>query len=357
VKLRLNSTILALPLICCIVACTREPSATSEESLRPAYVVELGVNEPKTITWIGEVRAVHRAELGFPVAGRVVFVAVDVGDKVAVGQVLATLDMLPLKSQLLATQNEVARAEAQANEARQRSERVLRAQAAGATSGAEATGVKAELLSAEAALRAASAQRDAANWALEHATLRAPVTGVVASRQIESGHSTGPGAPVLTIDGNGRELSLLMPASQTVKPGQQVMLRNDGSDVQSRVLRVGNRLEAGGVKRVYVSVPDAATVGSTWSVSLTEPENDKAFRIPFRAVLPGTIATNGYVLRVGKDGRTVEQVTVKLGALQDDTIELIEGLTKGDRVIVAGAAGIRPGSLIKPVIYRSEVKS
>ncbi|MFW1411053.1 biotin/lipoyl-binding protein, partial [Vibrio parahaemolyticus] len=74
-----------------------------------------------TLGYIGEVRAAHRAELAFAVAGRVASVAVDVGDRVQAGQVLAALDPQPLKSQLAAAHAELARTEALLAEARRRS--------------------------------------------------------------------------------------------------------------------------------------------------------------------------------------------------------------------------------------------
>lgn len=338
-------------------ACADSPVAPAAEAPRPAYVVEAGAGGGDSLAWIGEVRAARRAELAFPVAGRVATVAVEVGDTVRAGQVLAQLDLLPLKAQLLAAQGEVARHEAQLAEARQRVDRVRRAQAAGATSGGEVSGVQAELAAAEAALRAVGAQRDAANWSLDHATLRAPLAGVVASRLVEAGQAAGPGAPVLTIDGDGRELSVLLPASQDVKAGQTVTLKSAGSESSSRVLRVAGRLDAGGVRRVVLSVPASAAVGSTWSVSLPGAAGSQALRVPLRAVLPDTQAGTGRVLRLAKDGRTVEQVAVQIGALHGDAIDITAGLSAGDRVIVAGAAGIRPGSLVKPVAYRAEVKS
>lgn len=340
-----------------LVACTKDSPSASTESARPAYVVEVRNSGGDATGYIGEVRAQRRAELAFPVAGRVATVAVEVGDTVRAGQVLARLDLQPLKAQVAAAQGEVARAEAHAAEARQRAERVRRAHAAGATSGGEASSVQAELAAAEAALRAAGAQRDAATWSLEHATLRAPVPGVVATRLLEAGQAAGPGAPVLSIDGDGRELSLLLPAALPLKAGQSVMLRNAGSETPTRVLRVAGRLEAGGVRRVFLAVPESATVGSTWTVSLPGISNAQALRVPLRAVLPDDTAGSGRVLRLAKDGRTVEQVAVKLGALTGDAIEVTAGLTAGDRVVVAGAAGIRPGSLVKPVAYRSEGKS
>lgn len=365
-----RGAILALALwpVLGLVACSNRPAPAAPEAARPAYVTPARAGGADTLGYIGEVRAAHRAELAFAVAGRVASVAVDVGDRVQAGQVLAALDPQPLKSQLAAAHAELARTEALLAEARRRVERIGRAQAAGATSGGEASGAQAELAAAEAAQRAASAQRDAALWSLEHATLRAPLSGVVARRLAEPGQAAGPGAPALTIDGAGRELSLLLPASVTLKPGQAVTLRHADGEVPSRVLRVAGRLEAAGVRRVFLSMPDHASVGSTWSVSLSPASKaassaasatatDAAPRVPLRAVLPDAQSGSGRVLRLARDGRTVEQVAVKLGALHGDAIEITAGLAAGDQVIVAGAAGIRPGSIVKPVAYRGEVKS
>ena len=340
-----------------LAACSKQPAPEVAETVRPAYVTDVRAGDSDALLWTGEVRAARRAELAFPVAGRVASVSVEVGDRVRAGQVLAKLDPQPLKAQLVAAQGELARTEAQVSEARQRTERVRRAQAAGAASGGEASGAQTELAAAEAALRAASAQRDAAAWSLENATLRAPVAGVVATRQLEPGQAAGPGAPVLMIDGDGRELSLLLPASMSVKAGQSVTLRSAGGESSSRVLRVAGRLDAGGVRRVFLAVPESASVGSTWSAMLPGFAGTQGLRVPLRAVLPGPLSGNGSVLRLAKDGRTVEQVSVKLGPLHGDAIEVTSGLVEGDRVIVAGAAGIRPGSLVRPIAYRDEAKS
>jgi RND family efflux transporter MFP subunit len=324
-------------------------------------VAEVRAGAADTLGYIGEVRAARRAELAFPVAGRVATVAVEVGERVRAGQVLATLDLQPLQAQLAAAQADLARAEAQVAEARLRAERVQRAQVAGAASGGEVTGAKAELAAAEATVRAAAAQRDAAAWSLQQASLRAPLPGVVALRGVEPGQAAGPGAPVLAIDGDSRELSLLLPAALALQPGQALLLRSGTAAEPSRVLRVAGRLEAGGLRRVFVAVPDSAAVGSTWAVSLQGSQGGAAgaaaVRVPLRAVLPDASAGSGRVLRLAKDGRTVEQVAVTLGALHGDAIDITSGLAAGDRVVVAGAAGIRPGSVVKPVPYRGEVKS
>lgn len=336
--------------------CSGPASTASAETVRPAFVTEVRSGAADTLQFVGEVRATQRAELAFPVSGRVASVAVEVGDTVRAGQVLAVLDLQPIQAQRSAALADLARAEAQWSEARQRLERVQSAQASDAVAAGELGAVQAEVRVAEAAARAATAQRDLADWSLQHATLRAPVAGVVASRSLEPGQAAGPGAPVLALDGSGRELSVLVPGRMAIKAGQPVQLRSDGADSVSRVLRVASRLEAGGVRRVFLTLPEGASVGSTWSVGLSAPRPGAAAavaQIPLRAVLPEAAPGKGRVLRLAADGRTVQAVPVTLGALHGDSVEIVSGLAVGERVVVAGAAAIQPGTVVQPIAYKT----
>lgn len=337
------------------------------EEVRPAYVASVREGGADN-TFIGEVRAGQRAELAFAVSGRVLGVHVETGDKVRAGQVLARLDEQPLRAQWVAAMADVSRAEAQLAEIRLRSDRLKLAQEANAISAAELTGIRAEMTSAEAALRSAHAQAELAKWSLDHALLRAPIDGVVATRGLEPGQTAGPGAPAIILDGAGRELSLLIPERLPIKPGQPVRLRNETTEATSRVLRINERMETGGLRRIFLSAPAHASVGATWRVMLSNENQSPSLQIPLRAVLPTSQSETGMVLRlgadrrtaelplgevlrIGMDGHTTELVKVQLGALSGDWIEIRSGLTARDRVVVAGAAGIQPGSLVKPVPY------
>lgn len=341
-----------VPLAALLAACSSEPAPVAL-NVRPAFVVEARAGASDRVAWVGEVRAARRAELAFAVAGRVASVAVDVGDTVHAGQVLARLDAQPLRAQLTAAAGELARAQALRAEAQQRLQRLATAQQAGVASTAETGAVQAEAAAADAALRAAQAQLDLATWQLDQAVLRAPVDGVVGTRQLEPGQSAGPGAPGLAIDGAGRELAVLVPAARTLKPGQPVTLRQGDQTLPSRVLRTAARLEAGGVRRVFLAVPETAAVGSTWSVDIEVPGGATALQVPLRAVLPAAEPGRGQVLRVAQDGRT-EAVVVMLGPLHGEWVEVDQGLAPHDRVVVAGAVAIAPGTVVAPVAWRAE---
>ncbi|KAG0748733.1 hypothetical protein G6F24_015348 [Rhizopus arrhizus] len=74
-----------------------------------------------------------------------------------------------------------------------------------------------------------------------------------------------------------------------------------------------------------------------------------ALQVPFRAVLPSAVGGKGQVLRLAKDGKTTELAEVSLGQYHGDWIEVSGQISAGQRVVVAGAKAIRPGTQIKPV--------
>ncbi len=74
-------------------------------------VVERGT-AVATLATVGTITPVQQADLTFPVAGTVGTVAVDVGQQVAAGQVLATLDPTPLQATVVTAQASLASAQA-----------------------------------------------------------------------------------------------------------------------------------------------------------------------------------------------------------------------------------------------------
>lgn len=351
---------LALWLIAPAVAlggCSQAPAPALTEDVRPAYVVQARPARPASIDLIGEIRAAQRAELAFAVSGRVSQVLVQAGDTVRQGQVLAVLDAAPLRATVAASQGEVNRVLAVQQELRDRLDRLRNAQQAGAARVGEFEALQAELNASQAALGTARAQLASAQWSLEQSQLRAPVAGSIGLRSLELGQVITAGAPVLSVDGPGRELSVWVPDSVRLQPGQSVSLAQPGVPPGStRVLRVGSRQEAAGLIRVYLAAPEQAVIGSTWTVSLIPGKAGQeapagTTEIPRRAVLPSRQEGKGKVLRLAGDGKTVEQVDVQVGQARGDWVQITRGLSQGDPVVVAGAVGIAPGSLVRPVPY------
>lgn len=334
-----------------LTACNNAPSQQTPPAPRPALVITAGSMTQQGQAYIAEVRAISRAELAFAVSGRVTRLHADVGDSVRAGQLLAELDTTPLRAQLLAAGSDEAAARVRWQEVHQRHARIQAAQQGQAISAGEMEAVKAELDAAAATLAAASAQRSQAEWALAQASLRAPVDGVIGSRQLAVGQSAGPGASVFSIEGSGRELALWLPANVKLATGQSVALQHEQALHNGKVLRVAATLGAGGQRQVFISAPTQAQPGDTWQVLLGRG-SATGISIPLRALLPGQNAHHGHVLRLAADGHTVEKVAVVTEGVQDDRVRIASGLNAGDSVVVAGAAAITPGTRVTPVLLR-----
>src|SRR5450830_520605 len=306
------------------------------EDVRPAYVTAAREASPPSLELVGEVRAAQRAELAFAVA---------------------VLDAAPFRATVATSQGEVQRALALQEELRQRLDRLSRAQQAGATRVGETEALQAELNASQAVLSTARAQLALAQWSLEQSQLRAPVAGSIGLRALELGQVVTAGAQVISVDGPGRELSVWLPDWLRLQPGQAVNLMKQGAQPWStRVLRVGSRQEAGGLVRAYLAAPEQAVVGSTWLMRLqhgsaAKVPHDGTTEIPGRAVLLGLREGQGKVLRLARDGKTVEQVEVQVGQARGEWVQITQGLAQGDTVVVAGAAGIAPGTLVRPMPY------
>lgn len=159
------------------------PAVAAAEAL-PTQVVQ---PHPVVLTLPVEsvVEAVRQAVVAAQVAGRVLEVGVDAGDPVKAGQLLARID-----SREAAEQEQAARA--QYLNAKADYERTLSLFKQKFVS-------QAAVDRAKATLDSAAAQQGAAAASASHASIRSPLTGVVARRHVEPGDMAMPGKPLFTV--------------------------------------------------------------------------------------------------------------------------------------------------------------
>lgn len=324
-----------------LAGCGSADNAAPPAAPRPVLVATVVQAPLGGLSFAGEVRARERAELAFAVAGVVREVRVEPGATVRRGQLLARIDTTPQQAQLAAADAEGQRLQAALAEAQRRETRVKAARDSGAASESEWTAIQAEVQSARAALAAAQAQRSAAAWSREQTELRAPFDGRVAMRQLEIGQAVGAGAPVLAVEGRGRELWLAVPASLALKVGQTVKMQGPAGEASGRVQELGARLEAGGARRVLLSAPDAWPTGEAVAVQLWPADGNAALQVPLRAVqLDPTRPGQGQVLRLPVGKSVPEPVAVQLGAMQGEHVEVRSGLKPGEQVVLAGGQSL-----------------
>jgi RND family efflux transporter MFP subunit len=197
--------------------------------------------------------------------------------------------------------------------------------------------------SAEVALRAAQANEAGAQKRLDEATVRAPASGVISKRAVDSGDRVKDGDLLFQLV-DTRELEYV----RAVRIGAPVMLAVTGADsgVTGRVARVNATVdEATRQVKVYLTVANRAgrLVGglfATGRIVLHDVKN--AVAVPSTAVRTGPDGT-AYVLII--EGGKIARRDVTVGATDEQAslVEIKTGLQGGETVIVGPANGLDAG--------------
>jgi RND family efflux transporter MFP subunit len=317
-----------------VVACTGE-AEVAEQSAAPVIAVEvlnIAASGPD-----GEIRAsglvAYKREtaLGFGAPGEIESLVVDVGDRVAAGQVLATLR----KTTTGADAGEAALAR---QTAEQNFDRVTRLHAAGAAS-------QSELDNARLALERAR----------ERVSIVAPAGGIVLQRDAEPGQMVSAGQRVLAI-GEART-GIIVEASMTAAEVSQLQA-GDRATVNirerpmlaGRVARIAPKGTQSGMFTVEVQVDQPAGLRSGEVAEVVVAGRGGAETAASVHVVPAIAlidarADQGVVFVVDAEGRARRRA-VETGGVSDSGVTVLRGLADGDRVITRGASMVRDGDAV-----------
>ncbi len=310
-----------------------------QESEVPVMRVDLA---PR-VTLAGTIAPTQRLDLSFTSDGEVTAVPVAVGDAVAKGAPLASID----DTELLAT---VSDATAEANAARQD------------YNSARRTGPAAAVTAARSALTMKEQALKDARAALDKATLTSTIDGVVAAVNVKVGDRVGSGAAP-SGDGapGGGSTAAVVVISKTfqvdatvgsadrprVAKGMKatVVTPSSPTPLPGTVTAVGViATSAGGDRPTAATFPVTITLdgqpttvftGGSATVDLVGEGRTGVLAIPRAALLDGAEGPTGTVL-ARRGGAEPQPVEVTLGAAQDDMIEVVSGLDEGDLVVVMG---------------------
>jgi RND family efflux transporter MFP subunit len=283
-----------------------------------------------TVSATGTITPRRQEDLTFSSSGTVTRVAVSVGDKVKKGDVLAAIDAASLRAQLDAAKAQVTAAETQLSE----------------DSDASAT----QLAADRASLASAESDLDAAQEALEDATLRAPFNGTVSAVGFEVGDQAGSG------DGQSGDGSDSTPAITVISPrALRVDANVSAADVSQ--LKTGMQVEitpTGGGKPEYGTVSEVGVIatasdsgaaqfpvtvdvtgrptglyaGSTASLAITVKQATDVLAVDTQALHTDEDGTYVYVI----DGTKRTKRVVTVGETYGAQTEVLSGLEEGDVV-------------------------
>jgi HlyD family secretion protein len=318
---------------------------------------------------VGVVEARRSYLVGPTAAGRVRSVAVDVGDVVRAGQLVAEMDPVDLDQRLAATAAAAIRAKnAVDTAAAQLADSIARREVAAANarrydelgqkgfvSSSVTEGKSQELKSAQAQFAAAeaslagarqdqvrlNAEREGAQQQRGNLRLLAPADGVVAARDAEPGSTVVAGQAVLRLiapDSLWVRLRLDQNRSaglQTGLPAEIVLRSRPGQMLAGKVARIELLSDSVTEERIaqvsFAAPPKDVSVGEMSEVTLRLPGVKQALVLP-NAALRQRGGKTGVWMQAAQGLSFVAVTTGISGA--DGRVQILDGLKQGDAVIV-----------------------
>lgn len=322
---------------------------------RPALVAHPEPAPGTARSFPGEIRARAESPLAFRVGGELLRREVDVGDRVAAGQLLAVIDAGDFDAQARAAEARLAAAEAQRVRATADRARYATLAADQLVSRSALDAQDAAWRAAEGEARAARAQVELARNQAGYAALRAPADGVIASRQAEAGQVVAAGQAVYTLAADdGREVAIALPESAlgAFRVGQPVEVElwtAPGARLRGRFREIAPAADPVArtyAARVAIDDADAARVALGQSATVHAAAEGAPLSVPLSAVQRGEDgAASVWVVEAGR----VRAVAVETGDFGAERVPVIAGLDADDWVVVAGGHLLREGQDVRAV--------
>lgn len=283
------------------------------------------------------------ASVGAPFAGRVVLVEVRPGQAVKAGAPLAVLQSVEAAD----ARAGLVQAEAKLTVA----EDALRRQTEMMERG---VGLEVERYTAEVALREAKAETDRARqWSAlagpgagDRLVLRAPADGVVLAVHAQAGAVVAAGGEALVDVGDPSRLWVVADVPERelagIRSGRNARVQVPGIDAgfAMKVVGIGHAVDAEQRRLpIYLDFqdkqPDARLAAGMFAQVQVEGVEGSALTLPATAVLIKDGARSEVYLK-GADGK-YEARQVRTGVSRGGRVEILEGLSAGDQVVVQGA--------------------
>jgi HlyD family secretion protein len=178
---------------------------------------------------------------------------------------------------------------------------------------------------------------------LDALRLRAPVAGQLSGFSIQVGQSMQRGERIGQIDSPGRN-KLQAGVDEfflgRVATGQVARIDAGGRSYRARVTRILPQVQNGQFQvelQFLGEEPQGLQRGQTVQARLTLSDPSPAILVPYGAFLNDT--GGAWVFVAAPDGRSAVRRTVRLGRRNADHVEVLDGLSPGERVIISPYTG------------------
>jgi RND family efflux transporter MFP subunit len=361
---RTVATVGILALLLVTAACSRSGEGEAiQAGGKPAVAVEVTpavlADLPQTIEIVGSLAPKFAADLKSEFTAVVEDVYVTEWVHVSKGQPLAKLDTREPELAVEAAKAALLQAEVAATRADRELERTVKLKEYGLATQQNLDDARTAKDAAAAATAAARAALKAAETRLAKAVIRAPMDGVVAFRGVSVGdrvENMGSSAPMFRIVDN-RLLDLTVTVPSTKSAGLHV-----GLPLEFTTAALPDRTFRGTVRFINPTVSEAdrslkvvAEVrnedgtlrgGMFVKGQIKTGERTGVLQIPRAALLSWDLERNTGEIFVIK-GDVAERRAVRTGDITGESVEVVQGIAPGEKVVTRGGFNLRPGDRVE----------
>ena len=206
---------------------------------------------------------------------------------------------------------------------------------------------------ARMAYESAQIQLDQAKKQLVDATVTAPISGIITEKLAENGSFINTGSPIVRIVDISK-LKIKMNVSEQnvykLKLGDEVSVTSDiypGEVNKGRISFISSKGDDAHNYQVEVQMPNSSKkplkAGTFANVQIDIPGKASAISIPRAALLGSTQDARVYVVENNK----ANQRKIVIGGGNEQYLEVLSGLAKGEKVIVAGQINLVDGQSVR----------
>ncbi|WP_031499829.1 efflux RND transporter periplasmic adaptor subunit [Bryobacter aggregatus] len=380
-------------LIVWLAACAHREEAKQQKDDLPVVAAVQATRQSidRTLQLVAEFRPYREIDLMAKVSGYVKQINVDMGDRVQVGQVLATLEIPEMADDLNRANASIRRSDAEVARARQEVKRAetarelaqlqadrlsnvakLRpgllaqqeidaARSRALEAAAQWSGASSALIAAEQGVQVMRAEEQRVTTLLNYTRVTAPFAGVVTRRFAEVGSMVQAGTasqtnvlPVVRLSQDS-VLRLYLPIPESVVPlvrvgfPVQISVPTLDREINAKIARYSSELQLSTrTMTAQVDVENPSFLikpGMFAEVTIRLESKPNAIVVPLLA-LDGTGETR-QAMRISPEG-LLKSETLRIGPETSEVAEILGGVQEGDLFVLSGRAQLKPGTVVKP---------
>lgn len=335
------------------VALERDAVAEKQKIKEPVRVVH-----PVATRWMprvdltGSLKPWREADVGFETQGRLVRIAVSMGDKVTEGQVLAVLDASRAVAQVGQAESQVHAAEANLLLAQDNLKRTEALAASKSIPEAQVEQARQQVALAKAQLDGAGAGARLAKTGAGLHAINAPFAGVVTRAPTGIGTVVNPGVPLIHIEDTARfRLSATIGEEDVplVAVGAKVHVVYQQRVVEGKVIAIVPSLDQATRRApIEIEVPnDGTLLGWGFVRARVEGKGEvDAVRLPALARRPGS--QDEIVKAETVNGKkTVRIVKASFAVEEDGSLVVQRGVSPADEIVLSANVELRDGDVLE----------